>query len=276
MATAGLSLVGFMARDQAIEHLRTACIPADGSDVALEREWQEATGRLGPATANAGQPEVLDLPAEAAAHLADMAVGWPNIFGQIPQPEFKMVEIAPLLAYQFIVDGPRSDHHCKVFSGPPSMAELLDVCLPARPTEEPLQSQQQPQSIVIKARSLNVRTQAQGMIAPGVFGIAIGVSLPWVHVVRYNGRLYLHNGFHRTYGAAIAGATHIPCVIRDVGDAAETGIRLDGTTFDIGLLESANPPTLAHFVEGRAQPVTVRATTRILHITWAEYGMYDE
>ncbi len=276
MPTAGLSLVGFMPREQALLHLKTACIAPDPSDQILEAEWLEAKNRLGTSTERAGNPEILDLPQEATPHLANMMQGWPQNFSMNPPPEFRMIEIAPLLAYQFVVDGPRSGHHCGTFSAPPSIDELLKVCLPDQPTEEPLQSQQLPQSIVIKARSLNVNMQAQGMIAPGVFGMAIGLSLPWVHVVRYNGRCYLHNGYHRTYGAAIQGATHIPCIFRDVPDAAAAGIKTDGTTFPIDLLESANPPTMAHFSRGKAQPVTLRATTRILHVSWAEYGMYDE
>lgn len=114
------------------------------------------------------------------------------------------------------------------------------------------------------------------MIAPGVFGIAIGVALPWVHVVRFNDRCYLHNGYHRTYGSAIQGATHIPCLFRDVTDSAAAGIQTDGTTFPIEMLQGNNPPTLSHFSENRAQAVKVRATTRVLHVSWAEYGMYDE
>ena len=276
MPTSGLSLAGFMPKDQAILHLRTACIAADPSDHALEAEWVQARNRLGPVTDRAGNPEILDLPPEAAAHMAKMATGWPQQFSAPTPPVFKMVEIAPLLAYQFIVDGPRSGHHCGAFSNPPTLDELLKVCLPDQPTEEPLQSQQLAQSLVIKARSLNVTMQAQGMIGPGAFGIVIGLSLPWVHVVRFNGRCYLHNGYHRTYGAAIQGATHIPCIFRDVSDAAAAGIKADGSTFPIDLLQSPNPPTLAHFTQGKAQPVTLRATTRVLHVSWAEYGMYDE
>jgi hypothetical protein len=44
----------------------------------------------------------------------------------------------------------------------------------------------------------------------------------------------------------------------------------------LDLLESNNPPTVSHFTLGRAHAVTLRATTRILHLSWAEYGMYDE
>lgn len=160
MATAGLSLLGFLEKQQALSHLRTACIAPDISDAALETVWIEAAARLGPSVVKAGKPEILPFPAEAAAHVAEMALGWPQPPNQ-PPPEFRMIEIAPLLAYQIIIDGPRSGFHCKRFSNPPTLAELLAVCLPTRPLEEPLQSQELAQSLIIKARSLNVRLQAK-------------------------------------------------------------------------------------------------------------------
>jgi hypothetical protein len=276
MPTAGLSLVGFMPRDLAIRHLREACVAPDPSDPALEAEWVAAKAKLGAPIAGAGHPEVLDLPPEAADHMAKLAEGWEEVFKKGAPPEFKLVEIAPLLAFQFIVDGPRSEQHCGPFSKPPESDELLAAALPLSPTEESIQSQQLPQSIVLKARSLNVRSLAQGMIEPGVFGMQIGLSLPFVHVVRFNGRCYLHNGYHRCYGAAIQGATHIPCQFRDVGSPAEAGVAGYGATFPLDLLESNDPPTMAHFAQGRAHTVAVRATTRVIHISWAEYGMYDE
>jgi hypothetical protein len=275
MPSAGLSLVGFMERDQAIAHLREACIAPDPADNTLEAEWVAARKKLEAPPEKPGMPEILGIPPEAAAHMAKVEAGWPDLFAQ-ETPEFKMVEIAPLLAYQFTVDGPRSGHHCGPFSAPPTLHELLECCIPDSKVEEQLLSQAQPQSIVIKARSLNVRLLAQGMLGPGLLGISIGLALPFVHVVRFNGRCYLHNGYHRTYGAAIKGASHIPCLFRDVQDAASAGIKTDGTTFAQFLLESDNPPTVAHFTHGRAHAVTLRATTRILHLSWAEYGMYDE
>lgn len=275
MPTAGLSLVGFMPREAAIRHLREACVAPDPSDAALEAEWLAAQAKLGAPFANAGHPEILDLPAEASAHMAAVAAGWPEFFAQA-NPVFRLVEIAPLLAYQFIVDGPRSDQHCEPFSAPPTLDELLVASLPTAPTQEDIHSQQLAQSVVLSARSLNVRMVAQGMIAPGIFGMQIDLSLPFVHVVKFNDRCYLHNGYHRAYSAAIQGATHIPCLYREVGFPASAGIKDDGTTFPLALLESDNAPTLAHFSQARAHTVAIRATRRILHISWAEYGMYDE
>src|SRR5262245_2300759 len=140
MPTPGLSLVGFMPKEQAIKHLREACVALDNSDAALEAEWHAARARLGDPIARAGQPEVLDLPPEAGKHMQAVSAGWPDFFAQSPSPEFRWIEIAPLLAYQFLVDGPRSDQHCGPLANPPTLDELLTTALPVAPTEESIQS----------------------------------------------------------------------------------------------------------------------------------------
>jgi hypothetical protein len=42
------------------------------------------------------------------------------------------------------------------------------------------------------------------------------------------------------------------------------------------VLDSPNPPTLAHFLRGRAHEVMLRATSLVLQITWGYHVMPDE
>jgi hypothetical protein len=60
-----------------------------------------------------------------------------------------------------------------------------------------------------------------------------------------------------------------------VPDAKTAGIN-DGHTFSEALLMSANPPTLRHFTRRLAIDVDIRATSRILHISWADYVFPEE
>jgi hypothetical protein len=46
-----------------------------------------------------------------------------------------------------------------------------------------------------------------------------------------------------------------------------------GGTFSPQVMESANPPTLGHFTQGRSYDVQLKAFHRTLHISWAEYAM---
>lgn len=193
-----------------------------------------------------------------------------------PSWTLKLVEIAPLLAFQFSIDVTRSNHHCGHLGQAPSLKELLPIALPLAQVHEPISIFQQQQSVILKSKSLNVQALAQGALEPGLLGLRFGVSLPFAHVVRMNGRCYLHNGFHRTFGALQAGATHLPVVFRDVADPAAAGIRTDWNTFPVELLESAHPPTVANFHGGGSASVPLRAMTRILHVSWADYAIPDE
>ena len=277
MPTHGLSLVGFMDQPQAIHHLRNDCKPANANvdDAALIAEWQVARQHLGAAIDNAGNPNIQEIPQAHQAHLQQILQMWQ----QSPAPwmlgaSFKLVEIDPLLAYQFTVDADRSDQHCNGLENP-SLDQLVPLCLPLAPQIEAIQSVRAPQSLIIRARSLNVQMLDQGKLAENAVGITFGLSAPFVHVVRFNNRCYLHNGFHRAYGVRRSGATHIPCVFRDLTDPGAVGIR-PPQTFSQQLLESDNPPALGHFTQGRAHQVQIRLKSRVLHVSWAEYVVPEE
>ena len=272
MPTNALSLVGFLDHPAAINHLRNDCVLPDTSDAALTDEWNTARARLGPAIANAGKPDIQPIPSAHEPHIEQLLEQWQPGPGIL----FQLVEIDPLLALQSTVDRERADHHCGAFNRPPQLAELVPCCLPLGVQTETIQFVRGPQSLIVRARSLNVELQAQGMLASNTIGIQFGLSLAYVHVVRFNGKCYLHNGIQRTYGARIAGATHIPCVFRDVADHAAVGIKTDGATFSATLLESNNPPTLAHFTQGRAHRVRMKIKSRVLHVSWAEYVVPEE
>lgn len=278
MPTTGLSLVGFIAdQQQAINHLRFACCPAVDTDQALIAEWQAARARLGPPIASAGNPNMQPLPAAQDPYMQAMTQAWAQRGVQMwPGATFQLIEIEPLLAYQFHVDTARSAHHCGGLANPPSVDDLMPICLPQNPTPERFQAWPGPQSAMLRSEGLNLVMLDRGVLKTTFMGIVFGPALPFLHVVRHNGRCYLHNGFHRAVGARAAGATHIPCVLRDVPDHASVGIRDDGSTFNATLLESNDPPTIGHFAQGRAHPVLIRSMSRILHVSWADYVIPNE
>ena len=290
MSTPGLSLVGFMTdQQQAIQHLRVQCVPSDPSDAALIKEWDAAKAKRGYPVGTAGSPYVLPIPQSDAGYIQQlMQQPWVQealrMFGYA-QAEFKLVEIEPLLAYQFIVDADRSKFHCGGLSNP-SVSELMKICLPqAQPKPidlSPLVDLGQSHCATIKSRNLSMRQMNRGIFGLNqngyeswVAGMQIHVTLPFVHVVRLNKRYYLHNGFHRAYGARLAGAKNIPCLLRDVQTPQEAGI-MDGQTFPLTLLESGDPPTIGHFTQGRAYDVRLRAVSRLIHVTWTESVVLDE
>ena len=278
MPAPGLSLAGFMDQQQAIHHLRDFCIGDDSDDAALTAQWREAAARLGPPVTNAGLPEVLPIPDAYQDHIAQVS-RIPKVASMLSATTglgFAMVEIDPLLAFQFSVSNPASTQVCGNLSSPPTMEELLNVCLPLTQPTEKSRMVRGAQSILFKSPSLNVRVESAGILGPGVIGVKFGIDLALVRVVRHNGKTYLRNGFHRAVGLRFAGATHMPCLFRDAMDIETVGMRTDGTTFGPAMMRSQNPPTVGHFTSGRAYPVTLRSMSKVILVSWAEYAVAED
>jgi hypothetical protein len=133
----------------------------------------------------------------------------------------------------------------------------------------------------MKSSDLNIQILGRGGIGTdpagniNAAGVVWGFGSPLVMVTRFNGRRYLSNGYHRACAAKRAGATHIPCVSRDVTNVGDVGIK-DKQTFDLTLLESADAPTVAHFAQGRPYNVTLRRMVRIIHVSWSDHVVPEE
>jgi hypothetical protein len=263
----------------ALQYLKTACIPSSDDDASLRAEWQSARDRLGPAWPNAGHPEIRDIPPGHEAYLDQLRqTSWVVEDLQGPAWDLKLIEIDPLLAFQFDVNTNRSTVHCGNLFQSAQLDALLPICLPQTLENIPFQIVLQEHCALIKSPSLNLRTLRTGVFQQpigAVAGVYFRPSLPLIQVARFNGRCYLANGFHRAYGLRRAGVTHMPCVLRDLASWEDVGVRPRGT-FQPALLESNDPPAIAHFAHERAYPVTLRENTRILHISWAEHGLPNE
>lgn len=283
MPTPGLSLVGFMTdQQQAVNHLRQTCVPnpPNKDDAALIIDWNAAKVQLGPPFPNSGNPALQPIPLNDPHIQSLLQLPWAPYFQAFlaAGANFQMVEIDPLLAFQHSVDTARTNNHCAALTQPPTRDELFNVCLPPTLSNDDVHFSQAGQSLIVKSRSLNLTMTAQGLLTnlQNVVGVQINWTLPFVHVVRLNGRCYLHNGYHRAYGLRTAGATEMPCIFRDVLDAESVGIRIDGSTFSEALLASANPPTVGHFTQGRAYPVYLRRTMRLIQVNWSQHTMVDD
>jgi hypothetical protein len=275
MPKRGISLVGFMEQPHAVNYMRANCVMPDPSDAALIAEWNAAKANLGPPLDDVGHPDIQDIPPPAQQYIQQL---WQQPWVQqglavYPNAAFKVVEIDPLLAYQFHILTDHSEGHCGGLPLGPGIVDLLPIFLPQAPPHADIRMSGQQQSMLLATDSLNVRIKAAGLIGPNSAGIVFDISLPFVHVVRFNGRCYLINGFHRTLGARTRGAGRMPCLFRDVASADEIGIRPDGSTFSLALLESTNPPTLRHFAQGRAHQVPIRQALRVLQINWSEHAL---
>jgi hypothetical protein len=281
-STEGKSLVGFMEQPAAVKYLRQVCaFDGDQSDARLSHEWQQAKRRLGAEpVAGAGRPSIEDIPSAYSTYVEELALEpWlaPKLVGGLAGAAFKMVEIEPLLAMQFAVDVERSRDLCAALSTTGNdMQQLFALCLPRVPPTPEILHIKGASSMLVTTRNLSLKVVQEGRHEIGtetgyklLVGIELSLPVPLLHVVRFEGRCYLHNGFHRAYGARLAGFKHAPCIFRDVDYPEDIGIGND--TFQLGQLRSANPPTVAHFTQGRAYDVRLRSLTRVLQVSWSEY-----
>ena len=292
MPSRGLSLVGFFDKQrQALDHFRNFCIHSDPSEAALLREWTAARARIGAPVARAGVPESRAIGPPHDEYIQQLqAQSWVKSVLERPDyrgAEFKLIEIGPLLAHQPVLHVDRCDQVCAVLKSP-TVAALIPVCLPLaqpRPLDPPSVIVQKPESVIIKSRDLQIEALTPSMMTVSrggyehvLVGMEIRWSLPFVHVVRFNGRHYLLNGYHRVLGAAKRGATYVPCLLREwrSSDVAGGSAEPEWLLMPRRLLESPNPPTLAHYLQDRAHTVMLRATSRILHVSWSHYFMPDE
>lgn len=271
-----------MDEQAAVNYLRRRCLVDDLSDIELRQRWREARDRLGPPIPNAGRCDVRDIPSAYLEYLRGVVAQQPRFqetTAGLPW-HFKLVEIDPLLSFQFhvAIDGPASQRERR--GAPPSVQDLLLACLPHAYEDVPWRLEHFGNDVWIRSRSPNLRLYGPELLqrvrpGTGLAGITFGACSPLVQVVRHRDRYYLKNGFHRAYHLRGAGATHLPCLLLEASDYAQLGARR-GFTFDRALLESDNPPTCGHFTQDRAAPVMLRDVTRIIHLTWAEYAFPDE
>jgi hypothetical protein len=293
MSSRGLSLVGFMDHLHAIAHLRFACVPADPSDAALAAEWQKSILKLQLVNIpTPGRPNIQQIPASDQHYIQDF-IREPWVRTELQSLhttyQFMLVEIDPILSFQHVVNLDRVDHHFRSLPRTIGTSDLLPICLPtAQQTEDlyvsPVVSDSH--SVIIKSRNTGLNRTIAGVFPldlagyrTHLAGMRFDFSQPFVHVVQFRGRCYLHNGFHRAIGARRAGATHVPCIFRTVNDYNEVGVRSDGNTFTAKELDSATPPcppTVGHFTQGGAWDVALRNVSRILHVTWSEHTVPDE
>jgi hypothetical protein len=303
MPIPALSLFGFLDEVSAMQYLAQICLSEHMNEQYLRNQWVGAQHKLGAPISKAGSPEIQDMPEQCQDYL-DGVMQNPRFPTTITKQiggvsvqyswSFKLVEIDPLLAFQYHVETDRADSLCAHISqrtGKSStkaprqipVEALLSICLPqtVKGVEDikPFITHQ-PQSILFRTRDLNFRVLAAGPVGEDsnqkltLAGVVVGESSPLVQVMHIGDRYYLRNGFHRAYGLRKAGARYMPSLVLEGNDYNELGAVVGGA-FTQTVLESDNPPTCGHFAQGRATAVKLRTPYREIHANWTEYTVLE-
>jgi hypothetical protein len=280
MPEPGLSLVGLMPEDVAQHYLNRCCFLPNKSVKSIRKYWSDAKGTIGPPTARAGLPDIQEMGSEHDQYLDRVRANPAFVKALEGMPySFKWVEIDPLLCFQFHLETNRSANLCKSVDDGPTVDDMLPICLPEHLEEIPYDVMEAGNGkLRVRAESLNLRPCLQGDISTlladnpnkiKAAGIAFGPAAPFFQVVRFRGKSYIKNGVHRAYGLGKSGATHVPCLFLEARDYRQVAVQPRLEIFQQDLLESANPPTIGHFVQDRAYAVTLRRGFMNISVRWS-------
>lgn len=114
--------------------------------------------------------------------------------------------------------------------------------------------------------NLHVLGNVNGPLPDGtpMFGFAVGVTLPFMQVARFQDRYVLRDGYHRAFGLLGRGITHAPVYVRDFDtteNLAPAGMLPHGAWL------GDRPPLLRDYHDDRvAEPVSLPAQHRLIMI----------
>jgi len=244
----------------------------------MRRIWRKAATKLGKPFAKPGKPEIQPLQPKHYPYLDEVTK---NPVFELTIRSFErwgvmLVEINPLLAYQFHISTDETDKFSATISQNPTVEEMLTVCLPRDITYPDYEAILTANGVTIRAQNLGLGYLEHGRFQKFpdgrllIAGVAFGAS-PLLQVVHINRRCYLRNGFHRAYALAKKGATHIPCLFLETNNFNLVGAVGAGATFDIGQLTAPVPPTVGYLTQDRAYPLSLKHFKKIINVLWNQY-----
>lgn len=269
----GLSLVAFMDDEYDVfSYFRNQCVTGNARDETLRGWWLEARALLQPPAPKGGQPDIREIPSKHSGYLAGVPKN-PHYAMTVESmaASFKLVEIAPLLAFQFHVQTDTAWLPVYANTPNPPLDKILRWCLPRFSPPCKTQVDRVDNGWCITSDDVNLalyplQNCTDTKAIPGLPPVCYGPRSPFVQVVRYRERLYLKNGYHRAYQLGKLGYTHIPCILLDATIWEQVVGPGEVAAFPLQLLESSNPPTCGHFLRGEAYPITLPRRRQVIRL----------
>src|SRR5208283_726450 len=165
-----------------------------------------------------------------------------------------LVQLSAVIAFQPSFDLEYAMSTCESTLSPGDLLSAIKLCFPYGKATALAVSMDQAQK-AITLSGVNPSLQVVGLNwgqqeAMGPFAVTFFISSgPNVmQVSRYRGRYFLSNGYHRAFRLMKAGFTHIPCLLRNASEFAQTGAIGPGF-FSESILMSPRPPLVTDFID---------------------------
>lgn len=234
---------------------------------AFVDQWRARASARGNLATGYVAPRVEDVPASAAAHLAQLQrhPAFPILY---KGAEFKMVELGKLVAFQHWMDTDVSDGvHGAGNSGTPAAEDVLRKCLPAElvPASRTWTTTERFENrISIATYSHNNTLGFEHAFDPSTgsakFQITAAPNL--MLVVEHSGRYILMNGYHRAWWLRSRGVEMVPVALQRGAGIAKPGF------IQPDVLLGDRPPLVDHFLdETISMTADVRSMLRVVRIS---------
>lgn len=254
----------------------------------LVDDWRRANDRYAALEAEeaglADAAECLPLP-KALRPLAEALLDHPHArasFDRLPT-EIRMVEVDRLIVRQTHVARARVDALTARLDGCADPEALFHFCLPIERDDPPVTVRRigdgrfafsspstdfRPHELKVLPAETLATLESFGPVVHGV-AVLVGYGSNLLNVIESDGRMLLHNGYHRAVALRAAGVTHAPAVVQRVTRRDELALVAPQKVIDepAFYFRAARPPLIKDFFDPEIRTVwPVLRTEKLIEI----------
>jgi len=264
-------LLGFMSEQEALTFLKGMCVLGGRTDDEIREIWRNANSAVDRSSSYEKPADVIEIDKQFSGQLD--AVSKDPLFPEAIQQKkwsFKLVQIDKLVCFQQYIITDYSNELAKNYDLTDT-SRLIDFCLPSKRTKRPMAVVSAPQEFTMLSSSQDLRILGPGQMEDPitkriVFGFGVGWGSPFVQVVKFKERYFLRNGYHRVYQIRKEDVRHVPCILIEGENFADTGAIKPGF-FGEQLLSSGRAPMFADFFsDSISPPLPMKPFTKVVRV----------
>jgi hypothetical protein len=273
-------LLGFYSDQESRQFLQGKNLQQEHFDELVKR-CDAARVRITTLLPLSGEPEVRPiLEPEVLLEIAKVTER-PDFKQVFPEGTWSisLVELSLIVPFQPNVDIAYADKQGEESLNPRNLLSAVRLCFPyGKPTTLAINFDQAQKAITVSGINPSLQVVGfnwgqQDTQGPFVVSMYINAGPNIVQVSRYRGRYFLSNGYHRVYRLMKAGFTHIPCLLKNASNLAETGALAPGF-FSESVLMAPRPPLFPDFGdEVLGITVPIHGTKKVVRIRPDEFLM---